>query len=116
MNHKKVAEHWREGKSAKGSRMYSDGEAIYSYGDHFPMAVWLNPYRTSVAICSDTYSISTSKHQHIVGSVLNDFYGKKTHVSLEGIKNIRRERSSNPDAHMIVVKEKVFVSDYDPMR
>jgi len=68
VSHDDVAIAWRNGSKATGSRMYTDGTTIFSYGEHFPIAT----YRQGVILFNDDkYSSSTSKHQSIVSSHCN---------------------------------------------
>lgn len=55
-----VADAWAMGYSAKSSNMFTDGETIYSYGYHFPIAKKVNGY---VLFNHTRYSVTTSKHQ-----------------------------------------------------
>lgn len=49
------------GRNSTGS-VYFEGRTIYSYGDHFPVAV-LHPDKGAALFNPDTYSTSTSRHQ-----------------------------------------------------
>lgn len=51
------------GERCTGSHMFFEGNVIYSYGHHFPMAIKWNGY---VLYNDDSYSVSTSKHQGYV--------------------------------------------------
>lgn len=90
MNHKQVAERWREQvrDSGKGSRIFYEGKVIYSYGYHFPIAYIHESEEGEVVIFfnSDGYSVSTSKHKSIVWSVCS--YDKVVEVNTETLKNI----------------------------
>lgn len=55
-----VADAWAMGYSAKSGTMFTDGETIYSYGYHFPIAKKVNGY---VLFNHTYYSATTSKHQ-----------------------------------------------------
>lgn len=74
MNNYTLAKRWRqqEKKYATASNMYYVGNAIYSYGYHFPMAC-ITPIerdgKAVVFINNDRYSVTTSKHQSYVYSV-----------------------------------------------
>ena len=50
-----------EGRSANGN-FYFVGDTIYSYGSHFPVAMF---YGELVLINDDSYSVSTSRHQSL---------------------------------------------------
>lgn len=49
--------------NAGDGRMFFEGNTIYSYGHHFPMAI---KYNGKLLWNDSTYSVSTSKHQGIV--------------------------------------------------
>ena len=51
------------GERCTGSNMFFEGNVIFSYGYHFPIAIKWNGY---VLYNESTYSSSTSKHQHYV--------------------------------------------------
>ena len=51
------------GNRCTGSNMFFEGDIIYSYGYHFPMAIKWNGY---VLYNDERYSISTCKHQGYV--------------------------------------------------
>ena len=51
------------GNRCTGSNMFFEGNIIYSYGYHFPMAIKWNGY---VLYNDERYSISTCKHQGYV--------------------------------------------------
>lgn len=60
--------------SFKGSNMFYEDDVIYSYGYHFPMAIRLYKEDGSeyYLFNNDSYSNSTSKHQHKVYRELSD--------------------------------------------
>lgn len=51
------------GERCTGSHMFFEGNVIYSYGHHFPMAIKWNGY---VLYNDERYSVSTCKHQGYV--------------------------------------------------
>lgn len=73
-----VAHLWanRSQPSARnGNRtVYFNGDTIYSYGGHFPMATWAHKpgYGDVVLLNTNSYSISTSRHQRYVRQALAD--------------------------------------------
>lgn len=74
MNNKQLAKRFAEGAtSGKASNMFIEGDTIYSYGYHFPIAKRLNT-NNIVIVNSNSYSNSTSKHQSHVGGYLNYDY------------------------------------------
>lgn len=68
-NHREVAHAWahQTGKHRKGFNMFYEGETIYSYGYHFPIARLVeHKGRTIVLFNGASYSHSTSKHKGYV--------------------------------------------------
>jgi len=70
MNHTKVAQAFANKKKATGSRMFTNGKTIYSYGYHFPIAHWINS--NIVLFNIDGYSSSTSTHKRYVESAISN--------------------------------------------
>ena len=74
MRNAEIAREFTKGATeGKGSNMFIDKNIIYSYGNHFPMAIRLNSeegYRYIVN--SAKYSHSTSKHQSYLNRCLNE--------------------------------------------
>jgi hypothetical protein len=73
-SHDTVAHNWahQTGKKCRGFNMFYEGETIYSYGSHFPIARFFTaPNGERVVLFNeDSYSVSTSKHQTIVRRAL----------------------------------------------
>ena len=65
-SHSEVCHVWAQQSQSEGeaSRIFFRGRVIYSYGYHFPAGIFLN--RDTVAINSDSYSVSTGKHMGYV--------------------------------------------------
>jgi hypothetical protein len=62
MTNKQIASAYLAGKThGKANNIFIEGETIYSYGHHFPMAVRIAP--DIYAWNEDRYSVTTSKHQ-----------------------------------------------------
>ncbi len=73
MNHKTVVQRFSEGKNYHGSRIFAEGDILYSYGRHFPLAVRRGePGAEWYLLNGDKYSKSTSKHQGITYSVFSN--------------------------------------------
>lgn len=68
--HDEVAHNWahQTGRKRNGHAMFYDGDTIYSWGRHFPIAKFFNAPNGERVILfnADSYSVSTSKHQTIV--------------------------------------------------
>src|SRR5579872_2694496 len=64
MNNSMVAHLWanKSRPQAKGSSFYFDGDTIYSYGSHFPIA---RHYKGVVLFTTKTRSVTTAKHKSI---------------------------------------------------
>jgi hypothetical protein len=84
MNHDQVVKNFAEGKNRHGSRIFAEGNILYSYGRHFPLAVRRSAGDSRVKIDvrgnkdwyllnGDKYSVSTSKHQGITYHCFRDF-------------------------------------------
>lgn len=65
MNNDQVAHLWanKSRQQAKGSNVFFEGNTIYSYGHHFPMA---RLYKGVVLYTTGSYSVTTAKHLSIV--------------------------------------------------
>ena len=78
MTNKQVAQcfangetHTIRGNEIKGSNMFIDGDTIYSYGYHFPIARNIGAYYT--IFNSNGYSNSTSKHKgHVLSALMSE--------------------------------------------
>ncbi len=69
MTNLQVAEAFANHKSGASRHLYTNGRVIYSYGRHFPVAVWLAD--GSVAFNKSSYSVTTSTHKSIVRRCLS---------------------------------------------
>lgn len=63
----------RGATKGQASHMFIEGNAIYSYGRHFPIAIRL---KNGYLINKDKYSSSTSTHQNRVRGAIAEFSGK----------------------------------------
>lgn len=87
MKNQQLAHIWAQNEKhdVKGNNMFIKNAIIYSYGEHFPMAKWIENKNGDFAalVTSDKCSVSTSKHQ----SYVNRAIATDTtvfHVPLEG--------------------------------
>lgn len=69
-SHRQVAQRFVERKRATGSRMFTRDKVIYSFGDHFPIALDLG--QGVYLFNNDRYSSQTSQHQWLVRSAIGD--------------------------------------------
>ena len=73
MNHSDVIKNFRNGKNYKGCNVFADGDILYSYGRHFPLAVRREEKnKTWYLLNGDKYSVSTAKHQGKTYSTFSD--------------------------------------------
>lgn len=74
MNNEEVAHLWAHQvrESARGSHFYFEGDTIYSYGPHFPIARHITNKRGQKAILFTTEgrSQSTSAHKNLVSAAI----------------------------------------------
>ena len=72
MNAKKLAAQFATQNTGKGKagNVFVEGNVIYSYGYHFPIAIILNSATKRAAVNSDKYSVSTSRQCTIVRNAL----------------------------------------------
>jgi hypothetical protein len=76
MKNSQIAERFAEGATrGKGSNMFIDGNTIYSYGYHFPIAIRVEG---GYLWNRNSYSNSTAKHKNHVAHAI----GYKTLISL----------------------------------
>jgi len=72
MNNKMLARAFADGAtSGRGSHMFIDGDTIYSYGRHFPIAT--RGADGTVYLTTKTYSVSTARQISHVRNALHDF-------------------------------------------
>ena len=69
MKNSQLAENFAEGETkGNGNNMFIEGNTIYSYGHHFPIAVKMKD--GSCIFNADGYSVTTSKHKGYVRRAL----------------------------------------------
>lgn len=76
MNNQQVAHEWWKGekRTGKGSHFYFEGETIYSYGIHFPVAQKVQtPGGLFVLFTTGKYSISTTRHISYTRSAIDSY-------------------------------------------
>ena len=85
----------------KGSRMFIDGNVIYSYGYHFPIALRLE--KGVFLFNKDGYSVSTSRHKNKVKRAIEGVLTRIIEVSTDRIKKAIDLRINN--SHELITKE-----------
>lgn len=64
MTNEQLVEEFANGATkGKSSSMFIEGNVIYSYGKHFPLAARVS---TGFLINTDKFSVTTSKHQTLI--------------------------------------------------
>lgn len=101
VSHWEVAQAFAAGKKATGSRMFTNGEVIYSYDNHFPIAMRL--WGGSYLFNDDRRSPSTSTHQSYVSRAIGE--AKIYECTCAEIQDAVR----NPNNPIILTKDR----DYD---
>jgi hypothetical protein len=101
-----VAKLYAEGKTkGKSNNVFIDGDTIYSYGHHFPMAKKVNEPDVDYLYNSDEYSPTTGKHQSYVRGCL----GNKRLLEIKdcNLSNAQKQKESN--LNDIVIHKKKLV-------
>lgn len=102
-SHDKVARAFVAGERATGSRMYTDGDTIYSYGSHWPIATWMDS--GTILFNVDVTSSSTSKHTNYVRRKI------PSHIDIIECETKEiRKYLLNPSAPLILYKDKKITS------
>lgn len=108
VSHEKVAEEWLKGNKSTGSRMFTNGITVFSYGEHFPIAHKLS--ERIVLFNVSKYSSSTSHHQSYVRRVLHNY---KTTGDVIECRTGEIKNAINYPNEPIIIKEKVPIEDID---
>lgn len=120
MNNNEVAHLWanKSRERASGSHFYFDGDTIYSYGGHFPIA---RHYKGFVLFTSKSHSVTTAKHKGIVSgachhlprftveSVMDNPNGKDVRNYADDIKFLtdKAAKARNPDSAIQILESSV---------
>lgn len=120
MNNKEVAHLWanQSRESASGSHFYFNGDTVYSYGSHFPIA---RHYRGAVLFTSRDHSVTTARHKGItwgachhlpvftVSDVMTNPSGKDVREYGEQIQGLalKAGKARNPDNALSVLESAV---------
>lgn len=82
-----------------GLSIYSTGSVLYSFGPHFPLAVWIHD---GWACNSDSYSVRTTAHQSAVRALMPS--NGRVDMPTEEICALASHAENNPSAVPHVVK------------
>ena len=88
----------------KASRMFIEGRAIFSYGNHFPISIRLK--NNKWLFNKDKYSSSTSAHQRYVYSAISSVNGEIIECSTQKIK----QAIDYPEETLVITNEVVHSS------
>lgn len=88
-SNKDVAIAFTKGCKLQGSNMHSEGDVVYSYGEHWPIAARVNG---KVFLNTDKTSMTTSCHTSLVERELDTY----TEVSHSEIQKIVHSDASQP--------------------
>ncbi|GAF73384.1 unnamed protein product, partial [marine sediment metagenome] len=70
MTHDEILERFEDGKEkGKGSRIFIEGNTMYSYGYHFPLLLRMKHWDNGFLLNADKYSRNTSHHQYMCFSL-----------------------------------------------
>lgn len=92
VNHSEIAQKFAKGsEKATGSRMFIEGDTIFSYGYHFPIAKrYLDGF---FLVNTDNYSSSTAKHKQYVFCAISDNVRKI--IFIQGADKTKATRTIN---------------------
>jgi len=101
VSNSEVAKKFAEGKEkATGSHMYIDGDTIYSYGHHFPMAKRWNKDGIDYLYNPDHYSPSTACHQaHVRSAIWNSVRLEITDCDISKAQKQKENNLAQIDEH-----------------
>ena len=90
LSHDEVAHRWAqntEGDHAAGFNMWFEGDTIYSYGRHFPIArlVTNEQGEKAVLFTTEVYGTSTAKHCTITRRAINHLKSQMHHNYMSAI-------------------------------
>lgn len=88
-----VVDAWMRRSVADGAHIFTDGTTIYSYGYHFPIAMFLP--NGEVLYNTSYYSSTTAKHQSSVRWAVRD----RTLIRCYSIDNIKNESLTRQEIH-----------------
>lgn len=84
-----VAKAFVEKREARAKHLFTDGKTIWSYGRHFPIAVW---NENGIAfITTDRYSKTTSRHHSYIRQALAAEGIQAEPAGLQRIKEISEQ-------------------------
>ena len=105
-SHREVAIAFVERRKLSGSRMFTDGKTVWSYGYHFPIAHHIKD--NTVLYNQDGYSANTSSHKTHVRRALTDKFIVITCTTREITSAIY-----NPENPIIIYKNKELKHAYE---
>jgi len=70
-------------KEGRTKHLFIEGNVLYSYGHHFPIAIRTNMFIVNM----DKYSVTTSRHQSYLRGMLEGYVSSNTKEMQEMIRN-----------------------------
>lgn len=106
-NHNEVAHAWanQTGRHRKGFNVFYEGDTIYSYGHHFPIARLVqSPHAGRVVLfTTEGYSVSTAKHKTFTRRAIG-------HLTTFDVPNVRANREGEHGANWQAFVERASAS------
>lgn len=98
-NHQEVAHYWANRIQSEGQcgNVFFEGDTIYSYGYHFPVARFVND--TTVLFTTDNYSMTTSGHKSMIRAAI------PYNVTVIEVDNMRARSKSEHLENILAMKK-----------
>ena len=104
--HNEVAHNWahRTGRKAKGFNMYYEGDTIFSYGRHFPIARHIELETGHfILFTKDRHSVSTAKHITYTRRAIG--YGNPALIEVPDVSAFNVMSSDGPDYRKMAAEQ-----------
>lgn len=100
VSHSEIAQEFANGsEKANGSRMFIEGDTVYSYGHHFSIA---KRYRDGFYLFNtNEYSSSTATHKHYVLGAISG--GMRTVILIQGADETKATQTINEQTEKIEI-------------
>jgi hypothetical protein len=101
-----------EVSNPNSSVIYRNG-ILYSYGQHFPLALWINNVDDTILVNGDKYSITTNKHQATLLRVIEEFSVSHVVVSREALMGALNQVTKYPVSFTAFAKPETMINIID---
>ena len=134
MKHEDVAKAWIKGRKAKGHvsteygsgsyTFYTDGRVIYSFGEHYPVGVFLDCHREKAALCGEPWTGSieyggsdghTGKHRSHAARALRNAGIPFEWLSLNDMRKLVEVRKERWADTVVLITKTRYLSSEDPL-